>query len=433
MEIKTNIENVRSVIDDTCVAVNKLLEENTQETVAEAFGISLDAVKRHSSKMLSVCNILGLSRQNLISFLENEEYEMRELNSYDMIKSRCESYEKVIASQRKMLESAQMYSANIVKALVAEIGVLKPISKPDLTFCKDSEHNETAMLTLSDWQVGSNFSEEDTSGLASASTDLLIERVNLLTKKTIQLVELQRNAVNIQNLVINALGDFVEGEKIFDSQGVYIDDHSFGQFSTCISMFETMIKTFLEKFNKVTMYAVFGNHGRMGRKGEQHQQNNWDFLLYMFLKERFRDEERFEIFVSTSSWLGYVIQDAPEFNHVILHGDRIPNTLGIPWYGINREAAKISTILDMPVHYITLGHFHQGAELSASYGCKIINGSLVGTSPFASNMWLSSLPMQKLWGLHPGIGKTWTYDIYLGKKPNIKPDNKGLITTYVKR
>lgn len=179
--------------------------------------------------------------------------------------------------------------------------------------------------------------------------------------------------------------------------------------------------------------CVAGNHGRMGKKpNSMHWKNNWDFLLYRFLARRFKNEPRVKFIIGTSPWLAYRLPQAPRWNHVILHGDTIPNNLGIPYYGINREVAKMATLTNMPVHLVHLGHFHQPSILDNTYGAKIINGCLTGASPFSvGKLLMGGLPQQLLFGIHPEHGRTWNYPVLLANMPEVTADDEGVYSSYV--
>jgi hypothetical protein len=196
---------------------------------------------------------------------------------------------------------------------------------------------------------------------------------------------------------------------------------------------ESLIETFLPEFEEIRVYAVAGNHGRMGRKkNSQHWRSNWDFVLYRFLAQRFAREPRIKFFISPMPWMAYTLEYAPKWNHVVLHGDTIPNNLGIPYYGINRETAKMAQLLNLPVHYIHMGHFHTPSILDNIRGVKIINGALTGPSPLSVGRLLTGgIPQQLLFGLHPKYGKTWNYPVYLDEVREVKADTNGLYTPWI--
>jgi hypothetical protein len=167
----------------------------------------------------------------------------------------------------------------------------------------------------------------------------------------------------------------------------------------------------------------------MGAKGEQHPQNNWDNLAYHFLAERFSNEPRVKIFISTLPFMAFTLPGHPDHVHCILHGDGVPAPLGIPFYSLARMAGNLASMLDRSVHFLHLGHFHQSASLEQFNGERIINGSLIGTSPYAISLRVAGEPKQRLIGIGED-GKTWDYNVRLGTRRRFEPDANGILTPY---
>ncbi|GAF73430.1 unnamed protein product, partial [marine sediment metagenome] len=95
------------------------------------------------------------------------------------------------------------------------------------------------------------------------------------------------------------------------------------------------------------------------------------------------------------------------------HGDDIKSWGGIPFYGINRSAAKwlgIEAVQKRYFQYFVLGHFHSKGILQSPTGEKIINGSMVGSGEYGITMDFAH-PLQLLFGVHQKYGKTWELSI----------------------
>lgn len=373
---------------------------------------------------------VGLPQEDALRALEGK-IDQTYISPHQVSSTRIEGLQAMNQKLRKELEKKEAYTTNIVEALITELGTLSPTPMRFPPTLKGGD-TETAIALISDWQAGSFWTNEDTSGFGNMSTEIIKERVRLLTQKIVQLVNLQRMNCNINKLVLKVLGDIVEGDTIFDSQGVFIDQHALAQMSTCLCLFEEMIITLLEHFPEgVTLYAVAGNHGRVGKKGEHHPLNNWDHVLYLFIAERFRHEPRVNVFISTANRMAFNLPEAPNWNHLILHGDTIKSHYGIPWYGVDRDVSRVSEVYDKPFHYVDLGHFHSAAIIDKPYGQKIVNGCLTGVSPLASTLGVGGIPKQLMYGIHPEEGKTWLYDIRVGDKPIMEPDENGIMSSYI--
>jgi hypothetical protein len=352
-------------------------------------------------------------------------------SAHKINQKRLEAERNLVEKYRKMAEKAQAFVLNVVEPVIAEFGKLPitPYSPSTKTTAKGK--SEVALLNCSDWHIGSAWPNQDT-GFGDISTNILSKRVELLTQKVITLTNIQRHAVPIPKLHINFLGDVCENDALHASSGVQVDQPTIRQMICAVNASERMIQSFLREFEDVTVTAVGGNRGRMGAKNEQHFQNNWDNLAYHLLAERFSNEPRVKIYISTLPFMAYVIPEFPDWVHCILHGDGVPAPLGIPFYSLNRTEGNIVTILDRTINFLHLGHFHQSATLEKFNGAKIVNGSLIGTSPYSISLKLAGQGKQLLMGLCED-GESWRYNIRLEPRHIFTPDENGILTPYVEK
>lgn len=386
--------------------------------------------RRHWDTFRQFARTCGLPVEDALKAIKGE-LDQTYLSPHQVSSTRIDGLQAMNQKLRKELEKKEAYAINIVEALITELGTHSPTPlkyKP----AASTKTPEIAIALISDWQAGSFWTNHDTGGFGEMSTQIISDRVRILTQKIINLINLQRTTGPIDKLVLKVLGDIVEGDSIFDSQGVFIDQHALGQVATCLYLFEEMILTMLEHFPEgIDMYAVAGNHGRVGKKGEHHPLNNWDHVLYLFIAERFKKDPRVNVYISTANRMAFNLPAAPDWNHLILHGDQIKSHYSIPWYGVDRDVARVSEVYDMPFHFVDLGHFHSDAVIAKAYGQKIVNGCLTGVSPLANALGVGGIPKQLMYGLHPTEGKTWLYDIRVGDKPMLGPDENGIMSSYI--
>lgn len=384
--------------------------------------------RRHWETFCKLSEALGLPREDCLKALEGQLDETY-VSPAEISQHRIESTQRIANKLRKELEKAHAYTQNVVDTLINEVGTI-PVTpfKAHANMASDVTPT-TASLDLSDWHIGSAWLNADT-GFGDMGTDIIGERVELLTSKVIGLSQLQRKIGPINRLVINFLGDIAENDALHASSAVHTDNPTIRQLSSAINASEKMLRSFLSAFEEVRVFAVFGNHGRMGAKGEQHALNNWDVLAYSFIAERFRDEPRLKFHISTTPYMAYVLEDMPEWIHCILHGDGIPAPFSIPFYAVGRAEANISKLLDRSINYTHLGHWHNMAQLDKTFGSLFINGSLVGTSPHGISLRLAGQAKQLFMGLHPDYGQTWLYPIYLQSHQRAETDEHGILTPH---
>ncbi|WP_114694710.1 hypothetical protein [Motiliproteus coralliicola] len=146
------------------------------------------------------------------------------------------------------------------------------------------------------------------------------------------------------------------------------------------------IEQLADKFDRVTVPCVTGNHGRntlkpinKGRTGD-----NFDYLIYRLLERHFRKDRRVSFIIPRSiaaKWNVY----GHRFH--LEHGDngfRGGNGIAGIWSPIMRGDMKLrqrEQAVDQEYDTLMLGHFHQ----LKWGGHFIMNGSLKGIDDYASN------------------------------------------------
>lgn len=124
-----------------------------------------------------------------------------------------------------------------------------------------------------------------------------------------------------------------------------------------------------------------GNHGRMtiDKRIATAAQHNLEYFLYLFLRDRWKEEERLSFHVSKAMvkyvrlW-GYTLR--------FTHGDAINYGGGIGGITIpvNKAISQWDTVVKADITHI--GHFHQQMNLP-HLAC---NGSLIGYSPYSMHI-----------------------------------------------
>lgn len=349
----------------------------------------------------------------------------------EVSQSRLDALRKANDKLRKELEKSQAYVQTVVETLINDIGRIPPTPFKQTYDTVSGDHEEWAQLDTGDWHTASCWGEDET-GFGDMSTSVIEKRIELLTTKTLELVNLQRRITPIRNLCINWEGDFGENANLHPGSAIHVDNNNMDTLKTNVNMAERMIMTFLGSggFEEVHSYMVRGNHGRMGKKGEQHSYENWDDLMYYWLAERFRDEPRAKFRISKMPFMAYVLPGQPKWVHCLAHGNDIPSSLSIPFYGISRAEQKTVSMLNRAINFSHFGHWHNDAQMGKTWGAVILNGSVTGSSPYGVGLRLASMPKQIFMGMHPELGQTWVYHIYLDRRDPPKEDENGVITTY---
>lgn len=338
-------------------------------------------------------------------------------------------------NQRLKAENTQLKATNalIVEAMEETVARLPRFDPPKPHAVKTARRRpQVGMLDISDVHGGEVVRPEDVAGLGCYDFELCKQRMDMMAHAVLTICDIYQNAgIGINKLVLNFLGDVVTNEDIYVGQGRDIDRILVDQiFQLAHELCTRMIYPFCQYFPQVEANCVWGNHGRMGKAGEYHKRTNADYILYHAMRLMMAHVQHFNIRISLSSFMGYVLPEDPKRPHLIAHGDKIRRYLSIPYYGMDRWDARMVSLTQVAWAFVHLGHHHRAAVIDAPHGERIMNGSWVGASDFSVDVLQEGgQPKQKFMGLHPEWGKTWSYDIYLDKeRPRLQPGEDGLYT-----
>ena len=330
-----------------------------------------------------------------------------------------EAKEQAIAKNEKKI-LADLVKERAAKDIIADkmltaIEALPELEINPIHFSQNSHYSEEeVVLQMSDIQAGTYISKEATGGLNEYNRDVLQQQFGILTKAMLSIVTRQKQVAPIRKLNVHMLGDMVEGMDIFAGQAQHVDQDLYNQMFGLAELICQFLITMLNLFDTVEVSAIGGNHGRVGKKGENPHYVNWDVYLYKYCEARLANYDRVKWNIPLSWWYLDTIQG---HNFLLLHGDDIKAWNGVPYYGIDRADAKWTQLLNskgLHYDYMELGHFHSPSELARVSGEKIINGCWPGGSIFALKALVTSgRPRQNLFAVHPERGKTWSYPIWL--------------------
>lgn len=268
--------------------------------------------------------------------------------------------------------------------------------------------SQVAVLELSDIQAGTFISEESTGGLNYFNWERLVTYFDGLFQGISSLTL-------PSTLHIHLLGDIVEGSQIFPGQEQHICRDLFKQVIGSVELIENFLSRCLTIFDSIKIVAVCGNHGRVGKKGENPHWVNWDRIVYEFVRREFQDP-RITWQLDDSWWQ---IDTIFSYNFYLTHGDDIRCWNGIPYYGVDRSAQRETELLRLHnthYDYFCIGHLHTPAVLPGVATTKFINGCFPGGTIFSmKNMGVASKPQQWLLIVDEKWGVIAQHPIYLDR------------------
>lgn len=320
--------------------------------------------------------------------------------------------EKIDTSIKKSLEKYKL-TADIIADKLSKIARKLPTCPPPVhsPVNKKLRTDEDMVLVFSDLHIGHEHTLEETGGLSEYNLDIFVNRLNNLKRAIADIYELHSSLYKIPKLHIMSLGDIVDGANTAGSWSpVWINTPIVDQVMLGYRHISDFIYYMLSIFPEVEMYALYGNHGRVAPNGAEKKYNNFDFLCYKYLELEFRDEPRLKINTTKSWWM---IKEIQNHKFLMMHGDDVKSK-DPPVKGVAEIEKKMAGLTKIIPNYTVAGHFHNASEFTTHNGKAILNGSFVGGDVYSlSNSMPGNIPEQKLFGVHPKVGITWTYNINL--------------------
>lgn len=254
---------------------------------------------------------------------------------------------------------------------------IKPVKPPKIRGVGTGGGLHMAAL-LSDMQTG-KITPDYNSEVAG-------ERVRLYAEKIID-IGIRRG---ITDITVGMLGDMVEGVDIFPGQQWLIDSTLYRQiFDTTPVYVVEFLRKLLTWFSTVTVEAVQGNHGRLGRKGQHGPEDNADKMVYRICELMMRDEPRVEWRIADpvgeAAW--YQIAEIGNYKAMLIHGDQIRGANGFPWYGLGKKVhgwASGGLPGNQSFDDLWMGHYHTLTMVGLNHRKVWANGSTESYNTFAA-------------------------------------------------
>lgn len=310
---------------------------------------------------------------------------------------------KSTSTQEVILE----HITNYIQALP---GVTFP--KPHSSKNSSSSSEEELVLALGDIHAGEVVDAIEMNGINEYNFDIATRRLKLLVDSVIDISKNKLKGYKFRKLHILGLGDWVSGtihEELTENANGNIVEWTMN----LAYVVAQVIRELAMEFEEIEFVGIVGNHGRMHKKPRfKARYVNWDFICYQMMSALLANQKNVKCIIPKSFWY---IHEVNNYKFLVLHGDNINSSLGIPWYGIQRTVANLKELLaskDQQFDYIVLGHFHNYGLLDRVKGELIVNGSIIGGNEYSvGKMFTSSEACQHFCGVHPTRGMTFRYKI----------------------
>lgn len=305
---------------------------------------------------------------------------------------------------------AKRKSADLVAAVYqATLDAARAADRPKVAAPKKDKRStkgEVALIHATDWQLGKR--------TVSYGIETLGKRMSLFTEKVMELTQIQRAHHPVKEATLMFGGDMVEGIGIFPGQAYEVEAHLFEQLFEAARVMESMVASFAGFFEKVNVVCEFGNHGRIGRKGDMPYGDNIDRVAYRVTEDRTKHLKNVT-WQQSDDW--YQIVTIGNYRALLVHGDEIKSFGGnTPAFGILRKANAWSTGVVEQFLDVYMGHFHTPMTLTMANGGRVfVTGSPESHNEYAREfIAATSTPSQRLHFVDPAKGRvTAEYNVWL--------------------
>jgi hypothetical protein len=243
-------------------------------------------------------------------------------------------------------------------------------------------------------------------------------RVHKFVDKAIRITDIQREDHPVRDCHIVLGGDMIEGIFNFPTQPYEIDATLFEQFVTVSNLLVEVTRRALAYYEKVTVTAEWGNHGRLGSKRDAVvKSDNADRMTYELARQ----------ILASSGASNLTWDDCPEdiqrieignYRALAIHGDEVGrngfasgNTI------VNHVNRWRSGSYPWKFRDVYVGHYHTHYQYSLADGAGAVygTGSTESDNRYASvGLASSAVPSQRLHFIDPEAGRvTAQYQVWL--------------------
>lgn len=211
------------------------------------------------------------------------------------------------------------------------------------------------------------------------------ERLRTVVDKTISLCYDHMVSPSYPGIVLMLGGDMVSGD-IHEELEITNEMPSGPVLIDLLENLIAGIDKFADKFGKVWVIGVAGNHGRTNKKPrfKNRQYTNYDWMIYQLLRNYFKKDDRIKFLIPNGADAQFSVYGTRFF---LTHGDNLGTNGGDGIIGllgpVMRGDFKIRNIqgaIGNPYDVMVIGHWHQYMALPK----LIVNGSLKGYDEYAN-------------------------------------------------
>lgn len=373
------------------------------------------ALKLPSSTFVS--RLIEAQKQNFLPDIKkvNIDKDADAFQQLSEAKAKIRALETAMKSQEQETLSSEFVKKKIIKLVDSNLDVpnwLLRAPKNDIT--------GVPSLFASDWHWAENVDPKQIGGVNEYNLEIAQQRARAMIETAIDLCFNHLKTPKYPGIVFILGGDMFSGN-IHTELATTNDMELMPAVLDIWAILVWCIEQLANKFGKVFVPCVSGNHGRNTFKIQAKNRNytNFDWLLYQFLAKRFEGDKRVQFLIPDGSDAYYSIYG---HRYLLTHGDQfrggdgVIGALGPIIRGDHKKRSRNAQI-DQEYDTMLLGHWHQLIQLQR----LIVNGSLKGYDEYAyANNFGYEPPRQALWITHPTHGITFSCAVNVERKKELK-------------
>ena len=378
----------------------------------------------------------GLQESGLTKKFTNHQTILGEIGEFDPVKEVKKNW---TLEKKKLVERAeqnevkwlknQNHKVNLLQEMLDEsfakiepLVVVAPEREKEKEKAKKAVKGRppgTLWFEFSDLQLGTLITREEMGGLAEHNWGIWQDKLELWKIQVIEKIDFYKTVYKLDRVVLACLGDMVEGQDIFRGQKWQIDRHVVDQ---AVTGADDTAKAFAEillahKDIHFDILEVFGNHGRIGAKGDSPHSCSMDKIYQRMLELRLQGVPELSNFTYHQNEAWFYFLEIYGWHHLLLHGDQGMSKIwsGRPTVnGLEKGLVRYNQMFQNQVHFLHCGHFHSPVNWAFNISQILINGSFIGTSTFSATQLVASTPaVQLMYVFTPRVGLDITQRLYL--------------------
>lgn len=276
--------------------------------------------------------------------------------------------------------------------------------KPMTPLKASTTDGETMVVVLADWHFGSM--EKDSMGNITYSLRVARDRADLMCRKILSLASKHITmGTKIGDIAVLVAGDMVDGEGIFEGQSYQIECAPPQQVLEVVKTMRDFILGLKALNLPINIYAVKGNHGRVGKK-DMSPQSNWDLMVYMILEDWIKTSDIKGVALIASN-TDYLNVDIRGWKYNLRHK-------GLASAETPSGASKLAGWASLhSCDAVVCGHLHHFSINESLNKLIIMSGSLKGVDDFSESIAKGCHPSQVVFGVTKSHLITFQYRVDL--------------------